>query len=549
MLSIGNLGAAAFVTGYALLLAPGLAGAVTIKLDGTGEEAPVPLQYAVETLGENTPLDNTVAYHLRSPVGPSGEEFKLEARANLRISSRDETFVRLQLGWGMVFRAGADPAMEIVNGDTGIPISGTAVNFGDRIAGGGEGSNRVVFKIDPPGLGIDIGDSIVFDVTNDLAIVGRIGPYSAAISAHTSPEDAVDGRVSRESPFNAKADIIELTQGLEVHFAPLATAVAEASTGFQRFVGRSAAKPLVGQAWLGLVQVVAKRFDEGIDEGIKVLNASTGEEVESEDLVAAGGVNIKVEGNLSVGAFRFFEDRLYGPRPQGEVCPGARAASAEKPDRGSLIDAEGELLVGESGETANARSGSSGGLDAHAAGSSRFHSFCVNVDVLGAATNRKPIPVSDYTATVMVTGTAPGARPLEAGSGLIGRIRRNGTTVALPYLTASEKYSQQLIILNRGTLPALFVLGEFTTEQGTEVKLSAPAEAARLAGLNEVPAKGVLILDVADLLAFSGAGRRASATLALNAYAGDIQVATVLNNLIDSATDTIVYPSVSGSEL
>ena len=76
--------------------------------------------------------------------------------------------------------------------------------------------------------------------------------------------------------------------------------------------------------------MVAKRFDEGIDEGIKVLNAGTGEEVESEDLVAEGGVNIKVEGNLSVGAFRFFEDRLYGPRAQGEVCPGSRAASAEK---------------------------------------------------------------------------------------------------------------------------------------------------------------------------------------------------------------------------
>ena len=95
-------------------------------------------------------------------------------------------------------------------------------------------------------------------------------------------------------------------------------------------------------------------------------------------------------------------------------------------------------------------------------------------------------------------------------------------------------------------MPALFVLGEFTTEQGTQVELSAAAEAARLAGLNVVPAEGVLIFDVSELLVFSGEGRRASATLGLNAHAGDIQVATVLNNLIDGATDTVVYPSVSG---
>ena len=404
MLSVGNLGAAALVTAYALLLGPGLAQAVTVKLDGTGEEAPEPLIYAVETLGENTPMDNTTAYHLRSPGGPGSEELKLAVGANRRITSRDEIFVRLQLGRGMAFRAGADPSLQIVNGDNDTPIGGTAVNFGDRVSGGSGGSNAVVFKINPPGFGVDIGDRIVLDVTNDLAVVGRIGSYSAAISAHADPEDAVDGSAARESPFGARADIVELTQGLDVHFAELATATAEASTGFTRFVGPSAAKPLVGQAWLGFVRVAAKRFDEGV----VVLNAGTGEEVESRDLVAEGGVNIEVEGNLAVGAFRFFEDRLFAPRPGGEVCPGARAASAGSPDRGSLIDEDGELLVSESGETADARSGSSGGLDAHAAGSSRFYSFCVNVDVLGEATNRKPIPNSDYTGTVTITGTAPG---------------------------------------------------------------------------------------------------------------------------------------------
>ena len=58
MLSIKKFGAATLVSGCVFLLDPGSAEAVTIKLDGIGEEAPEPLIYAVETLGENTPIDN-----------------------------------------------------------------------------------------------------------------------------------------------------------------------------------------------------------------------------------------------------------------------------------------------------------------------------------------------------------------------------------------------------------------------------------------------------------------------------------------------------------
>ena len=94
--------------------------------------------------------------------------------------------------------------------------------------------------------------------------------------------------------------------------------------------------------------------------------------------------------------------------------------------------------------------------------------------------------------------------------------------------------------------PALYVLGEFTTEPGTTVELSAEAEAARLAGLNVVPALGQLEFKVSDLLRFSGGRKRAAATLGLNAAVGDIQVATVQTNLRDGSTDTVVYPSIAG---
>ena len=128
----------------------------------------------------------------------------------------------------------------------------------------------------------------------------------------------------------------------------------------------------------------------------------------------------------------------------------------------------------------------------------------------------------------------------------VGHIVRNGTAVKLAYLTETEKYDQRLVITNHGFTPALYVLGEFMTEPGTTVELSVEAEAARLAGVNVVPAIGQLEFKVSDLLRFTGDRKRATATVGLNAAADDIQVATVQTNLRDGSPDTVVYPSEPG---
>ena len=543
---IKHLGITALALGCASLARPETVGAATIELDGRGLATPRPLMYAVETLVDHLAVDDASYFHLRSPGGAENEELRLSVAATRVVPHWEEVRVRLQLGGGLVFREDADPSVEILSGDTGRSIDGTAVAFGERVSGGHGGSNAVIFDLTLPGLGIDIGDRIVFDVTNDLAVTPRIGAYAAGITALEDPEDASGTRTAEDKPFGAWADVVELITGLDVGFANVGSATVDSVSGFRRFLGRSGTRPSVGQAWLGIVRVAAKWFPDGVP----LLSAVTGERVGSGDLVAEGGVTIRVEGDLSIGAFRFFEDRFYAPRPE-EICPGSRWANPGNPDRGSLVDADGELLVGASGEIPGARVGYGVGLDAQRAGSNRFYAFCVNVDLVGRASERERIPLADYTGTVLVTGSAPRARPVEVASGVIGKIRRNGTFVALPYLSASELHSQRIVVVNRGFRPALFVLGDLAAERGVRVGLSPMAEGAESAGLNVVPSRGVLSLEVADWLAVSGLEdeRRAAASLSLDADPADIQVATVLTSRVDGSTDTVAYPSVSGLDL
>ena len=385
----------------------------------------------------------------------------------------------------------------------------------------------------------------MIDVTNDLAVFrGFTGAYTAAITAHSTPDDAISVQGGRETLFGGSAEIIEVTQGLDVHLFEITPAKAEVTSGFMRFLGPSTSRPLVGQAKLGWVRVAPKELDDSVE----ILNARTGEEVATQDLVAVRGVNIRVDGDLSVGAFHFIEDSLNAAGARSATCPGADA-STDRPDRGTLVDDQDVLLISDAGEIPDVNLGFSGNLDAQSAGDRQVYSLCVNVDVLGKETNRKPIPNAGYTGTVLVKGPALGADTVAAGTGPVGRIQRNGTAVKIAYLTVSEKYDQRLIITNRGLAPALFVLSEFVTGPGTTVGLSASAEAARLAGLNVVPPFEQVVLKMSDLLTFSGDRKRASATLALNADVRDIQVATVQTNILDGSTDTVIFPAEPGPGL
>ena len=540
MLSMKTLRVAIVAMGSALLLGPGLATAVNVVLDATPGEnldgvanagaAPV---YAIETFGDSIEMGAAKYYTLVAPGG----DLMATVRAKRLIEGTENIWARLELGDGLVFDGGA--------------VTMSTPNNPTITSGGGAGSSFVVFKLSGA---VDNAGNITIDLDDNLAVMGAAGSYTATMTAYTNPDDAIEGVGDRGTLFVGTETIVSVTSGLNVSVAAGATATAQVSTGFLWFVEPDNSPPLAGQKKLGYVSVAAKEYMDTT----RPLAANDGELIDVEiDLVAEAGIGITVEGDLSVGAFSIIPDLMDDMGVRSATCPGG-AATEDAPDQGNLMDEDGEYLVDEEGMASAANSGMSRPLarlprmddgDNPQTVTSNAYSLCVNVDILGKATNTSPVPAGSYTGTVMVTGTADGAEAQEAGSGTIGNIARNGASVEIAYLTVSDKYNQRLIIANRGSLPALFDLGEFVTEAGTEVMLSTGAMAAREAGLNMVPAKGQLVLKVSDLLEFSGDRNRAAATLSVNANASAIQVATTQVNLEDGSTDTVTYPTYGGAGL
>ena len=198
------------------------------------------------------------------------------------------------------------------------------------------------------------------------------------------------------------------------------------------------------------------------------------------------------------------------------------------------------LLISEEGELPSGLNMASSGNLAPNTDAGRAHLVCVNVDVMGPATNMSPIPEGAYSATAFTKASAT-AMGRMVGEGDLASISHNGASVQIPYLTTSEKHNQRLIIVNRGTRDAGITSIRFTTEDGTEVELADTVQAAMDAGLLMVPAGETWVASINRMLNITGDSRRVSASIAFAATAGHISVATTQVNLSDSSTDTVVY--------
>ena len=544
MLSMKTLRVAIVTVGSALMLGSSVAIAHEIDLDSRVAAERLAVPYALETLGSTgsaeTTVDRVKYYSLANPAAggiftDSTAGLTLSVSAKRRIDAEDDTvYIRVALADGLIF-------------NTAATVGGAD---GDLISGGAEES-FVVYKLGA----VDLNADITVTVDGGLSVVATPGSYSATITAHSDPDDAVDGVGARSTLFAGGGPIVNIVSGLDVRVVSGTPAVAHVTTGFLWFVGPDAAAPLAAQKNLGWFSVAARRFTGGV----MPLSAGDGEAIDAgTDLIATtSGVSVEVEGNLSVGAFSFIDgtatdepSRATGmPTLNTSACPGA-GATATSPDRGTLMDDEGDPLVGEEGEATTATSGSQTfnlgaatavAPDAAPSGSHHVYALCVNVDVLGKETNSTPIPETDYTGTVSITGTAAGADPKVAATGTIGLIERNGASVEIPYLTTSEKHNQRLIIVNRGTRPVGIASIDFTTEEGTEVELMPTVQAAMDGGLLMIPAKSSWVARMDETIEITGGSRRVAASVGFAGTKGALSVATTQVNLEDGSTDTVVY--------
>ena len=153
------------------------------------------------------------------------------------------------------------------------------------------------------------------------------------------------------------------------------------------------------------------------------------------------------------------------------------------------------------------------------------------------ATNTAEIPEGEYTVEVDYEGLTNAAfPPLDLAETSIGRIRRDGTRVQIPYLTTFSGYRQNVVIVNRNTKPVAYTF-KFVAEDGVA---ATPGEMAE----GVVPAQGRAVLKATDIVSLAGKTRTA-ATLDVVAASGTVDVATVQVNMNDKGTDTVLLESLA----
>ncbi len=535
------------------------------QLDGTGDLAPMAVEYARELVmvpgGKKT-----VA--LKSPAAADGGNtmHRVAARLKRQILKGDTAYLRLALGGGMVFAEGktvnnigwhfsADPAKAksacVNNAGTkkwDDPDNRTSVGQALKTAfiTGRPGADVAVFKIDTDAsdygvdgddhgaagtrllpVDMDIYDTddpvdaecdapkkpvrIFAEIADFLAVPAGAGSYTASLSLHGNPDEALAG-TNASTALAGTATIVKVVDGLDATVkAEAQPAVAHVGTSPQPFLwfrDASAATGVKNKAVLGSAKATVARDN--------LYNAANGKLATGSDLLPDGSVNFSVEGDFSIGAFNLKVST--DATDSSKACP--EAGTAGSPAMGNLKPAEDgpadmAMLNGQNAGT--------------------YH-LCVQVDTMGA--NATPIPAGIYRGTISRNGASGGTT--ELATGVIGNIRRNGTTVDLTYLTVSEKYDQRLVIVNKGSVDATYTLGSFVTEAGTQAMPKAAASGMVAAGSQAV-------LPVVDLVEFTGPMTRAAATLSINADVDDIRVVTTQVNLQDGSTDTVVYASVDGA--
>ena len=160
-------------------------------------------------------------------------------------------------------------------------------------------------------------------------------------------------------------------------------------------------------------------------------------------------------------------------------------------------------------------------------------SLCIAVP----ANNTAEIPEGEYTVEVDYEGLPNRAYPpIDLAETSIGRIRRDGTRVQIPFLTTYTGYTQRVVIVNRNTKPVAYTFS-FVAEDGVT---ATPGEAAE----GTVPAQEKVVLRAADIVSLEGKTRTA-ATLDVVASNGTIDVATTTVNMEDKGTDTVVFESMA----
>lgn len=479
----------------------------------------VPLHFAAEsvsaaaaTVAGSGPARATY-YHVEAPPGNA----ELTTTAKLRLDASERWYVRADLD-GMVFSA--TPELRTRGAGAGAGLASAAA------VRGGAGETFVVYGL--PRGGYARGLTFALSIGDTLAVPRGEGRYAAKLVLYDDLGEALDGVGGLSyGVFGGEKTVVAMTSGLEIGIEP-GLAVADAATGYRTFAPSSAsgasrdADNPSAPAVLGSIEV---RHRAATSPGGETVYAARGGIPATAEAVI-GSVRVVIEGDMAFATF----DLRAGTAD--DRC----LAAAGLPGGGVIA------LSPPAGRTAVTTAGAAS-VEHDPANPFGRRSLCVWLPAAGAGQTPPAIPAGYYEATVTVT--PPGAAAAVEETGAVGRIARSGAWFELLHLTTSAHFEQWILIVNRGRVPAPFGFVSFQSERGVVAALTPEAAARSDAGLDEVPAGGLVALRVAETLRIEGrsaAGGAPStaATLAVVADADDIDVATVATGP-DGSTDTAVY--------
>ncbi|MDR7088699.1 hypothetical protein [Cellvibrio fibrivorans] len=345
-------------------------------------------------------------------------------------------------------------------------------------SGGAAGQSYVIFQItadaDPVAGPIDQDDVLALAIA-DLEISTSAG-VSAKYAAYDTPASAVNQVAANQLATSTYANAITVVNALSSVFTAGTTATAEVAEDFTEFLAASLSETL------GSVEFV-------VDTTVLLPDSST---ITALTDVVDSASDLVVAGDLSFGDFEL------------DGC-------AIDSDTGSLEDGGDCVVTDFSINTA--------------------YDFSVTVD--GSTT----IIPGEYTASVDYVKLATGLFNPVDGSGVVGNIARNGTSVKVPFVNINPAFNQKIIIINRGTNAVPLTISDLIAD----VQTTGFALTTTGASTISLPAGKQTVLSSVDLFQVDPASvsKKGAATLNIAAPMGKIDVLFQTTNA-DGAQNTII---------
>ena len=383
--------------------------------------------------------------------------------------------------------------------ESGSPVRGVGGAAGGSLynhtleAGGTNGDTYAVLSV-PPNTEYTVG---AIGVTMALYIHAGIRPDAPGTITYTEYIDAGDALLGRNPLHTVTRTVIFPLRSLKDEVYP-GVATATVASNFTQLAA-AGANPL------GTLSIAVGDDREGYGHygtnAVRDQSRWITSAINSLSWIARAGSLMTFRGDFSVGSF-------YANTAATASC-GTTPLTTRGQDNAALEKATFAVAEG-------------------------ITSFCIAV----AANNAAEIPEGEYTIEVDYEAYSNRAYPpIDLAETSIGRIRRDGTRVQIPFLTTYSGYSQRVVIVNRNTKPVSYAFS-FNSEDGVS---ATPGEAAE----GTLPAQGRVVLRAADIVALEGGKTRTAATLDVVAASGTIDVATTTVNMEDKGTDTVVLESVT----